>query len=172
MRQHFSEEEANAILRKAIDRQPLGDEMTREQLEKTAAELGISSEALRRAEVEWQDEEEEKGLRAAFEADRRAAFWNRLPRALGGCAFMLFFLLLATRRGGSGLSVALMMALFVVGMKLVARGASAYMRGPDYERLFLEWRDERDRADVPNHFSPNAYAAPDTPRRMRRRVPR
>ena len=70
------------------------------------------------------------------------------------------------------MAAAFLIAMVVIAMKLVARGTGAHMRGPDHERRFQEWRNERERAAVPNQFASDTYAAPDAPRRMRRRVSR
>jgi hypothetical protein len=174
MRQHFTEEEANAILRKAVERQPMGDEMSRDQLESIAKEVGISPEALAMAETEWREEQHEQSLRAAFDAERRAAFWSRVPRYLGGSAFLFFFLLVFARGAprGAVLSMPFLIVLFIMAMKTVFRGVEAYQRGPAHERQFHEWLEERERASLPRDFDPETYATPASGRRMRRRMTR
>jgi hypothetical protein len=174
MRQHFTEEEANAILRKAVERQPMGDEMSREQLESIAKELGISQEALAVAETEWHEEQHEKSLRAAFDAERRAAFWSRVPRALAGSAFLFFFLLVFAHGAprGAVLSFPFLMVFFIIAMKTVFRGVEAYQRGPTLERQFHEWLEERERGALPRDLGTETYATPESARRMRRRIMR
>ena len=51
----FSEDEAQEILRRAVQA-PLGGEYTSDELRRSAAELGISDEALARAEAEVREE--------------------------------------------------------------------------------------------------------------------
>ena len=80
MRERFSQEDANEILRRAIEIQPAGREVTREQLESLAAEVGVSTEALRAAEERWsvenlartsQDDEDRHAFRAMRQARKR-----------------------------------------------------------------------------------------------------
>jgi hypothetical protein len=161
MRQHFTEEEANAILRKAVERQPMGDEMSRDQLQAIASELGITPQALAEAETAWETEQHEQSLRAAFDAERRAAFWGRLPRFMGGNFVLLLFLGLAIAHGGhaTGLLIALLIAFSLPAIKMLVRGMEAYHRGPGYETEFHNWLEGR----ATGAFGRETYAAP--PRR-------
>lgn len=70
--QRFSEEEAQEILRRAV-RAP-SDEYTEEDLRQSAAELGVSPDALARAAAEVRGER----AYAAFEAEQKAAFRSSL----------------------------------------------------------------------------------------------
>lgn len=65
--QRFTEDEAQEILRRAVQA-PLAGEYTSDELRRSAAELGISDEALARAEAEVREER----TRAQFETALRA----------------------------------------------------------------------------------------------------
>ncbi len=56
MRDRFTQEEMNEILLRAVEEQPVGRELTREQMESLAAEIGVSPDALRAAEASWHAE--------------------------------------------------------------------------------------------------------------------
>lgn len=49
----YTPDEVDAILEEALKTQPLPGDMTRDQLEAVASEMGITPEDLARAEVEW-----------------------------------------------------------------------------------------------------------------------
>jgi len=72
MEQHYTAEEANEILQRAIERQALPGDMTRTQLEAVAAEVGVTPAALDSAEEEWRTESENHSLRYAFDEQKRA----------------------------------------------------------------------------------------------------
>ena len=170
---HYTEQEADAILRKAINRQPLGDEMSREQLQSIASELGIAPQALDAAEAEWREEQRAASLRAAFEAERRAAFWERTPRIAGGIAFLFLVLFMVERTSGPPpVALAMMLLMFYAAIKTVVRGVSIYHRGPLQDRLFAQWLEDRERGALYDTFSAETYATPESGRRMRRRMMR
>lgn len=52
MKPHYSQEEADSILRRAIEQEPTRDFVSRERLERIAAELGIMPDVLRQAEAD------------------------------------------------------------------------------------------------------------------------
>ncbi|RYG25921.1 hypothetical protein EON82_05320 [bacterium] len=66
--QRFSEDEANEILRRAV--QAPSQEYTEDELRRSAEELGVSPDALARAAAEVRGER----VYAAFEAEQKAAF--------------------------------------------------------------------------------------------------
>lgn len=143
MREQYSEEEANAILRKAVERQPVGGMMAREQLESIAAELGISPTALAEAEDAWAAEREESDLRASFDAERRAAFWEHMPHFIAGNVLLFAFLFVALKLGNTPVGLALLIAMLVSFLKKGLRGLGAYWRGPAREEEFRTWRARR-----------------------------
>lgn len=72
MKDRYTPEEADAILRTALERAPLPGEMTREQLVQLAAEVGVSEAELARAEAETLSRPREDALFQAFLAEHRA----------------------------------------------------------------------------------------------------
>jgi len=155
MRQHFSEEQANAILRKAIERQPLGDEMSRQQLEAVASELGISPAALAEAEAAWEAEQQETGLRTAFDAERRSTFWPHLTAFLIVNVFLLFINLLT--------SPGFLWVLFPVlgwGMGLAFHAVETFRSGPEVEKEYRRWLAEQGDAALPGRPGAGSHVAP------------
>jgi hypothetical protein len=90
MKPHYSEEEANAILHRAIERMPMKGEMTREQLENIAGEIGITPDALRRAEQEQVAEGGRQEQYAQFLAHERGVFKSALYSFIGVNTFLMF----------------------------------------------------------------------------------
>lgn len=88
MKPHYSDEEANDILRRAIEKMPLKDAMSLEQLEKIGAELGISPELLRQAEAEHRAEGERGALYQQFLAHERGSFKAELLGYIGTTLFL------------------------------------------------------------------------------------
>src|SRR5687767_5807581 len=97
MKTHYSEEDANAILSRAIERQTMGGEMSREQLTAIAAELGIAPEALAKAEEDWHLDREDTEERTEFQRYLRDGFKSHLFAYIGVNAF-LFLMNMATDR--------------------------------------------------------------------------
>lgn len=88
MKPHYSEEESNDILRRAIEKMPLKDAMSLEQLEKIGAEMGISPEALRQAEAEHLADGGRRELYREFLAHERGAFQSALYSFIGVNVFL------------------------------------------------------------------------------------
>lgn len=142
MRQHYTEEQANQILRRAVERMPMKDEMSREQLESIAGELGVSPEALKKAEDDWEAEEQDKADRKAYIAMRRRGFRHGLA-AFALLNLVLFVAALAS--GGEDGPVALFITVLLgSGIGLGIHGASALRTtGDDFDVSFARWRIER-----------------------------
>ncbi|HEY3415203.1 MAG TPA: 2TM domain-containing protein [Armatimonadota bacterium] len=141
MRQHYTEEQANAILRRAIERMPMKDEMSRAQLESIATELGVSPDALQKAEADWEAEQAQAVDRAAFIATRRADF--RRTFTVFAVVNVLFFLwcLAIGREQAISLAIVVMIGS-TIGLAL---RAAFVLRtdGEDFELRFTRWRIER-----------------------------
>lgn len=88
MKPHYSEEEANAILRRAIEMMPLKDAMSLEQLEKIGAEIGISPELLRRAEADYRAEDHQRDEYRQFLAHEKGMFKAHLYSYIGVIGFL------------------------------------------------------------------------------------
>lgn len=141
MKPHYTQEEANEILRRAVERAPMKDEMSREQLESVAAEIGVSPEALRKAEDEWIAERADKADRIAFAAGRRLGFYKHFA------AYALVTLMVAIVSAGDhdsdGIVPAMVLAL-MWGIGIVFHALSAFStHGGDYDSKYTQWRIER-----------------------------
>ncbi|HTQ11942.1 MAG TPA: 2TM domain-containing protein [Fimbriimonadaceae bacterium] len=83
----YSEQEADQILRKAVENSVVTGAMTRDRLLATAAELGISEDAILRAEQELaaqRDDEERKRTEARELKEYRAYRWRKACSSLSG----------------------------------------------------------------------------------------
>ncbi|MDY7016011.1 MAG: 2TM domain-containing protein, partial [Cyanobacteriota bacterium] len=85
----YQQEEAQQILQLAFARQTEGGELSREQLLEMAAELGISSDCLQAAELEWREGQHIQQQYQAFDRDRK----QRLAHQLGKYGIINIFLL-------------------------------------------------------------------------------
>lgn len=142
MRQHFTEEQANAILRRAVERMPMKDEMSRDQLEKIAAEIGVTPESLRKAEEDWEAEELDRVDRKAYVASRRRGFVKHAAVFLIVNLF-LFFLADASH-GEPGFVEIFFSSIIGWGTGLAVHGALALRtRGEDFDSRFTRWRIKR-----------------------------
>ncbi len=74
----YDENEAEEILQMALAKSPTSGAITRERLEQTAAELGISPEALIEAEKTWKAQKTDAEEFALYQQDRRRAFQSHL----------------------------------------------------------------------------------------------
>jgi hypothetical protein len=159
MQNHYSEEEASAILRKAVERQPMGDEMSRAQLESIATEMGITPDALASAEAAWRAEREQHALRASFDAERRSAFRTHLISYLAVNTFLLLLNLFV--------SPGFLWVVFPAlgwGLGLFFHAVQCYQSGPEADRAFEEWLEKRAHPRFPR-VPPDALSAAPEPQR-------
>jgi hypothetical protein len=91
MKDRYTPEEVDAILRTALERAPLPGEMTREQLVQLAAEVGVSEADLARAEAETLNRPRQDALFQAFLEERRA---RRVALVRLAIVLSLFFVIL------------------------------------------------------------------------------
>jgi hypothetical protein len=164
MADHFTQEEADAILRKAVERDPMGDEMSRDQLASIAHEMGISADALGRAEAAWREERREQSLRAAFEGELRSGFKSHVAQFLLVNAFLFLINFFATPD-----YFWFVYPLLGWGLGLAIQGAHTYRSSPEREEEFRKWLEKRARPAVPGPVGAPTYAAPDSDRKQRRR---
>lgn len=162
MSQRYTQEEVNAILRRAVKRQPLGDEMTREQMQAIAAEVGVSPDALDRAEAEWRQEMSARSLRGLFDAERRAEFRKH---ALSYAVLSLFLLGINLFATPHFFWVVFPILAFALG--LFYDCLESFQTGPDADRAYERWLEKRERHEIPVITGPDTYASP--PRRRGRR---
>ncbi|HRF59192.1 MAG TPA: hypothetical protein PLH94_04675 [Fimbriimonadaceae bacterium] len=129
-----TERDLEEILARAV-REDVGDSATlRERLAQTAAEIGITPEALERAEAQWLRERD----RAQFEIDFRAKKRKSLIDTLGGlitasgiCLVVDWF------TGGSGLSWSLI-PVGIMGVIMLGNLVEAAFSKPN-DRDFDSW---------------------------------
>lgn len=133
--QRFTESEAQEILRRAVQVPSLGD-YTSEELRRSAAELGISDEALARAEAEVREER----TRTEFEAALRSQLMNETV----GFA-LLMVMLVAINLVTSPHHLWFFWPLFGA-IPLVKKLYSARDRhGDGYQRAFEHWQESENR---------------------------
>ena len=97
MKDHYTEEEVNAILRRAVERQPLPGDTSREQLLALANELKIPIDAIERAEREVVGQLDTVQLRTEFDIERRREFFSHLASYIGVCGFLILLNAFVTR---------------------------------------------------------------------------
>jgi hypothetical protein len=154
MRQTYRQEEAEQILRDALQRASQEGsqavegtgEVPHERLLAMAEELGIEPSAL---EAVLRDRESRRlsqtlqGERRAFLAHRRAQFWPHLSSYLAVNAFLIAINLLTSRGHFWAIWPLLGWGL---GLFFHARSALA-TGGEEFEREFAAWRAERELAE-------------------------
>lgn len=140
MEKHYTPEEADAILRRAVERAPLPDELSRTDLLKIAGEMGISPDVLAAAEEEVKAEVAEKSERDRFDQARRAEIRSELISYVGVIGFLSILNLIV--------SPGFFWAVFPMlgwGLGLFFRFMAAMYPNPDtYEDEFLKWRAKRE----------------------------
>ncbi len=74
----FSSEDADSILRRILERKPIGSRFSLSDLESTAAELGISKAELQNAIESYMSEREGTELKTEFLKNKRRKFFDHL----------------------------------------------------------------------------------------------
>lgn len=152
--QHYSDEEAQEILRQSIAKQAQAggfhsehaqDEglvapgITSDQLAKMAAELGISAEVVRETEQNWQLRQAEEADMKAFIAHRRQEFTEHLYAYGIVNAFLLAINYFTEHR--------ITWAIFPLlgwGLGLLFSAREAYVTsGEEFDDEFEKWREKR-----------------------------
>jgi hypothetical protein len=137
MPQFYSQEEAEAILTKAVGRQP-GGTVSHEQLLAMAEELGITPQEVEAVLGEAREAEDGAKLRLEFIGMRRATFWPHLiPYLLVN--FMLLFINMK-----SGGFPWVLFPLLGWGIGLACHAVAVLpTRGPEFEHQFGEWKSAK-----------------------------
>lgn len=136
----FRDDEIHEILRRASAIQSAHG-TSRELLERSAAELGISPEALAEAEAAYIRERGLREERAAYDRDRRAEFFSHFGSYLAVNAFLFGINYLT----GPGHWWAFY-PLLGWGIGIVGHAINAFSRGgADVDRDFERWRKRRRR---------------------------
>ncbi|GEM_PF-6227065 len=129
--QRFTEDEAQEILRRAA-RSPLEGEYTQDDLHRSAAELGISPEAVARAQAEVREER----TRREFELYQKAKVRSEATQTLGMIAILAAVNLVTSPHYLWFLWAAPWMLLSLVGTAQKARNR----HGESYRRAFRRWQ--------------------------------
>lgn len=133
----YDEGEAEKILQRAAVSMPMPGAMSRERLMQTAAELGISPEAVERAERDIARERDEQALRVRYQRNLRKEFFEHLATYLAVNLGSFFFFHKASWIGW--------MAVFW-GFGVVGEFWKTFFTGSDeYERRFQRWRRKQER---------------------------
>ena len=133
-------EEAQQILHIAIAKDVESGELTRTQLVDIAAELGITQEALLKAEREWQMRREETSEQQLFEDQRR----DRLHRRIAHFTLVAVFLLGLKVFFISGITPLLYLLLGPWGLTLIWDAWKIYRPSAySYTRDFQRWQRKR-----------------------------
>jgi hypothetical protein len=133
--QYYEEDDAEAILRLAAQKTTVGG-MSRERLLETAAELGISEEAVRDAERSILENKAENGVRAEFDAHIKREFWTHFSSYLGTIAFMVAINLITSPHN--------FWAIWIIvpwGIGVAAHFSGAFLRGSsEYGENYEKWK--------------------------------
>jgi hypothetical protein len=133
----YGSEDAQQILKIAIDRQAEAGELTRTQLFEIAAELNISPDDLIAAEQEWFVHRGELEERQQFIRLRRSQFHRRLAKYLIVNTFLLVLNLVT---GGTWI-------LYVAipwGIGVALDAWRTYRVGdPEFDEAFQQWRQRQ-----------------------------
>jgi hypothetical protein len=129
--QRFTEAEADEILRRAAQA-PI-DEYTSDELIRSAAELGISAEAVARAEAEFREDR----LREEFEHSLRSGVRGEVLTFLTVMTFLVFINLTTSRQHLWFIYPMLFWGFSVLSTVLRSRDR----RGERYKKAFQTWRE-------------------------------
>lgn len=139
MREFYSQQDVQEILKLAIARQVESDNLTRQQLLEVADEMGIEPVDLQVAEQQWLLHQSESSERLAFDQHRQGKFNLSFMRY----GIISAFLLLIDIASGGGLSWSIFVCLFM-GLPIALKAWKLYqLRGDDYEQAFQRWRHTR-----------------------------
>lgn len=131
----YSSEDVQQILQRALTRKQT-DSFSRDQLLEMASELGISTDVLQAAELEWQSNRDELQERKSFNAYRRRAFKAHLIPFLAVNTFLIVLNLIT--------SPGYFWAIFPLlgwGLGLFFQALSAYQtEGEAYEQAYEQWK--------------------------------
>jgi hypothetical protein len=133
----YTQEDVQKILQLAIARQ-VGEnnqEFSYDQILEIAAELDISPDAVKQAEKDWLENQNETQQRQAFDVYRQSRFKKRL----GNYLILNAFLLLMDLIGGGGLSWSLYILLICGLIAVLDIWNTFQTKGEEYENSFQRW---------------------------------
>jgi hypothetical protein len=166
MKRYYTEEEANEILRRAVERKVHTGGMSRDQLEAIASEIGVTSDALDRAEAEWDTESSERDLRQAYHTERITKWRSDFFTYIATCVFLTLI--------NRVVSPGFFWAIFPIlgwGLGIVIDAIKVYHPyGEEYQKEFLKWiekgaakarkLEKRERRALKEDTGPEPYARP------------
>ena len=159
----YSEDEAEAILREAarLDRSG-GSAQSRERLLATAAELGISEQAVREAEGRVAENMQLDRDRAEFELSRKSKFREQVASYVGTSIMLLGINFLTT---GFSMRLSGMWSLWVVGIwgfSIISDMFQYYFRSKEREQVaFEKWRQKKSlKTNLTASFMPSVGPRP------------
>lgn len=139
LREFYSHEDAQEILKLAIARQVDADDLTRQQLLEVAEEMGIAQVDLQAAEQQWLLQKSASQERLAFDEHRHGRFNRSVIRYIIISGFLVVIDLIS----GGGLSWSIYFGL-LMGLPIALKAWKLYrLRGEDYEDAFQRWRRSR-----------------------------
>ncbi len=137
--QFYSDEDAEQILRVAATKSSSLGAISRDQLVSTAAELGISVEAIEAAETQVLADKQARADQLAFDRKRRQGFLESIVIFLVIVPAMLIF---NTMRNGWP-TWSLYIGVFWT-LRILKEGFETYARGSeDYQKDFKKWKSKR-----------------------------
>jgi hypothetical protein len=139
----YNEEEAEAILREASRRAPIGGAMSRDRLFQTAAELGIPPEAVIEAERVHREQAMAAGLAQEFRGVQKERFYNSFARPL--IIGLIFLAVFFSTREEAYWALLIAMFLFLRTVLLVPKHLMP--RSEIYQSEFEKWKRKRVKAD-------------------------
>lgn len=156
MKQHYSPEEADAIIGRAVKGLPLPGDLTREQLLKTAAEVGVTPEQLEAAEAEYRRTADIQEFWASYRTYRLRKLLSLLPAMMG--VFLIFGLRAARDMNGLAISLIALTMLAAIGVAFAktASCSGSSMLGQRKLRRFIEMR-KRMGLPVPPNLTSRDY---------------
>ncbi len=149
----YGEDEAEQILRLASSISSSAEGMTRERLLATAAEIGISPEAVDEAERQIISKRTEAADRKAFDAERRRDFGTHLISFVLVNAFLCAINYLTSR--GYFWEI---WPLLGWGLGLAFHAAEVFLKGSDgYQKEFARWQKRQRRREARKSLALHAY---------------
>ncbi|HEY0867993.1 MAG TPA: 2TM domain-containing protein [Fimbriimonas sp.] len=141
---YYSDEEAEEILRLAVGRMPAGGGISRENLRQSAAELGISDEALVEAEIQVMERRQEEADRREFRGFQRSKFKKSFWEYLATMA-----VLTAINMWHAGQPTWSLLVLFFWGIGIFFEAISTFVASSSgYQEAYEKWkRKKRRKAD-------------------------
>jgi hypothetical protein len=157
-RRSYSEQEAEAILRIASELSVNGPEITRTRLLETAAELGISPEAVEQAERRYAEEKQMMADRLEYIRSVKGAFVSHLT------SFVIINLFLIGINFATGIHefwAIYPLLIWGIGMAFHAFGCYRSIRNSESDE-FVKWRQDRALTSVLSHVQTSSSSAAST----------